>query len=216
MRLFALGIDQARDVFGADHQLAGRLRTVAGEHYPAPESPQKRSRLSRMLGPLFKTDDRMVVDPRRPSAADLDAILTGRYLPPDRLPAAWDVLELWFADLSWGELSLEISQHRFDEFEFALARVGLPSPYSLGQLMHNDASLPILPLPGLSVGYAKYQHALNTQHGLSAVIPELAPEDAQLAQQFAEFLAGFPLWASQATAAGQPEPDLLMIWHRAG
>lgn len=213
MRLFALGIDQARDVFGASDQLAGRLRTVAGEKFARPVPAQKR-RL-RIFGPLHKRDDQLVIDPADPTPADLDALLQGRYLPPDRLPAAWRALELWFGDLAFGELDVPITKSEFDQLEFDLARVGLPSPFALGQLLQNDAALPIMSLPDMSVGYSKTAHVLNTAEALASAVDHLTPQHAAVARRFLSFLEQFPAWSRLAQQEARPEPDLLAIWHRA-
>lgn len=213
LRFFALGIDEARDVFGADDQLAGRLRTAAGQHWATPERPRKTGLLG-SLGPLFRRDPRLEVDPRRPTGADIDALLTGRFIAPDRLGAAWQVLELWFAEIGWGDASWDLDPAGFDAVEFALARAGLPSPYALGKLMALDARLPIVPSATTSCGYAKNSHVLRTAQALSVVMSDLADEHGDFAGEVLRFLNRFEQWGTAAAEAGRPAPDLLVVWHR--
>ena len=80
----AISIDDVRDIFGAAPALAERLRGLAAQRL-APASPAKR----RWFGPVLRRDRDDAVDPRTPTPGDVDTLLAGGYVEPDRLPQCW-------------------------------------------------------------------------------------------------------------------------------
>lgn len=212
LRGYALGIDEVRDIFGAPPELAARLRSAAASAFPPPETPKRG--LLNWLGPLRKRDERLVVDPHNPQAADVDTLLSGRFCPPDRLAAAWRLLTIWLEDLSWGELTMEVTAEQFDELEFSLARAGLPSPLSLGTLLANDPQLPLLPPPGSSVGYAKHRHLYAVRDALSDTSASLEEKDQEILNPMLQFLDRMDQWSKDAESTRRPQPDLFVVWDR--
>ncbi|MDO4785252.1 MAG: hypothetical protein Q3997_09245 [Propionibacteriaceae bacterium] len=213
LRGFALGIDEVRDIFGAAPELAARLRAAAAEAFPAPDPPRRPGLLG-WLGPVLKRDDRLIVDPRRPTRADVDTLLAGRFCPPERLVPAWDLLTVWLTSLAFGQATLLASPDQLSELEFSLARVGLPSPLALGTLLANDPQLPLLPPPGTSVGYAKHHHVRAVRAALEERMAELPGTDQDLLRPFLDALSGWDEWQAQAAGLGRPKPDLFVIWQR--
>ncbi len=165
LRLYAIAVDALRDVFGADTDLADRLRGVARERF-AVDAPPPPSAL-RKIGPLFRRHQATEVDPRRPLRGDVDALLTGAHIEPDRLPQCWQVVMAWLDDLAVAEVAVGFVD--VDDAEFDLARAGLPSEYSLRHLAGRDLGIPLRPLPTQVVGYAKHGHVVETFHELRAV-----------------------------------------------
>ena len=68
----AVAIDDVRDVFRADADLAARLRAIAAEAF-GPATPTRRG----WLGPLTKRHRLTEVDPSVPSKQDMQALLSG-------------------------------------------------------------------------------------------------------------------------------------------
>lgn len=159
--LFAVGIDAVRDIFRADVTLAGHLRNVAARRFP---SPAPAPGLLTRLGPLFRRQRATEVDPSRPLAGDVDAMLAGGFIPPDRSRACWSLLLAWLEDVGGASHRLELDD--IDDLEFDLARAGLPSQYSLRGLAGRPLGVPLQPLRGQVVGYCKHVQAVETLHAL--------------------------------------------------
>lgn len=212
LRGYAIGIDEVRDIFGADQRLAAHLRALASDAFPAP-NPPARTLLNR-LGPLFRRDAALVVDPTMPTSSDVEGLLTGRFCPPERRAPSWLVVHRWLADLSWGSIERPLGQTELDDLDFALAKAGLPSPFALGRLLAGDAQLPLLPAPGMSVGYAKHHLVMAMWDALADVVPRLEAPDAEQVTTLLDFLSCFSGWAQDAQSQSRPAPDLLTIWDR--
>ena len=53
LRLYAIGVDEVRDVFGAPPELAAEFRRVVAEQFPPVTTPKAPGMLGK-LGPLFR------------------------------------------------------------------------------------------------------------------------------------------------------------------
>ncbi|TRY20100.1 hypothetical protein FOJ82_04335 [Tessaracoccus rhinocerotis] len=159
LRLFAISIDAVRDIFGADPALAERLRAVAAARF----APPTRARPSGILG-LFRRDRQLEVDPSRPLVSDVEALLAGGYISPDRTRQCWLVLLAWLEELSTAHAELAVRE--LDTLEFDLARAGLHSDNSLRNLAARQLGTILRPLPGQTVGYAKHSTAVDTLDAL--------------------------------------------------
>lgn len=92
LRLYAIGIDEVRDVFRASPELAAELRRVAETAYPPKTTPPAPGLLGK-LGPLFRRPaGAPVVSPDTPVEADVADLLAARFIRPERQPAAWRLL----------------------------------------------------------------------------------------------------------------------------
>ncbi|WP_147454027.1 hypothetical protein [Tessaracoccus antarcticus] len=170
LRLFAIGINDVRDIFGADAPLAARLRDSAARHFAAP--PHPRSLLSK-LGPVFSRHPQSEVDPQNPLRSDVDALLAGGHIPVERLVQCWQVLLAWLGDLS--AQSLDITLDGLEALEFDLALAGLPSDFSVRRLASRELGTPLRPLPHQVVGYSKHQHVVETYTELRQVHDDAGP-----------------------------------------
>ncbi|MGO1385150.1 MAG: hypothetical protein ACTHWA_05785 [Arachnia sp.] len=164
LRLFAININDVRDIFGADESLAVRLRALAAAQF-APQQPQKT--LLGRLGPLLARNKRTEVDARLPSSFDVEALLSGGHIPHDRLPQCWPLLMLWLDTLAAHRLSVAFDS--LEAVEFELARAGLDSTYSLGSLATRELGISLHPLPGQIVGYSKHAHVVEVSAHLRRV-----------------------------------------------
>lgn len=160
-RVFAVSINDVRDIFGADALLAARFRTVAAKRF-APV-PHHRTMIEK-IGPLFARDRAREVDTRFPLAGDVDALLAGGHIPADRLPQCWLLMDAWLEEISANTLGFTLEN--LDATEFELARAGLPSTFSLRSLATRELGIPLHGLPGQHVGYSKHEHAAETAHHL--------------------------------------------------
>lgn len=171
LRLFAISINDVRDIFGAHPALAARLRQLAATEFGPPAKP--RSLLDR-VGPLLSRNRSVEVDPRQPLAGDVDALLSGGHIHYERLHQSWDLMLLWLGALATRALSLTVAD--LDRLEFDLARAGLPSDFSLRQLAERELGIALRPLPGQLVGYSKHAHVLATLDQLRRVHDAAPPE----------------------------------------
>ncbi len=164
LRLFAISINDVRDIFGAELSLAAQLRDMAATAFAPPE-PQK-SLLSR-IGPLFSRHRTTEVDPRRPRSGDVEAILSGGHIPLDRLPQCWQLLLMWLGNMSAQHLDVTLNGLEKTEFELALA--GLPSDLSLRSLAARELGTSLRALPEQIAGYSKHGHVVEVARHLRMV-----------------------------------------------
>lgn len=208
LRLFAIGIDDARDVFAAPPELAERLRVSAAPLVPEP--PRRRRRDA--LGPLMRKPTLPPSDV--PLAADVENLLAGRFITPDRVQAAWMLVEHWLRDLSWGELRMSLTQFELDTWDFDLARAGMSSSFGIGRFFNEELGFPLRPLPGGQTGYVWHTQVVSAALAAEAVIGQLPEESAGRTRIFVDWCNKFTPWAEEAAAVGRPAPDLvaLMNW----
>ncbi|GAA3572623.1 hypothetical protein GCM10022197_31730 [Microlunatus spumicola] len=101
-RAYALAVPELRGLVGATGTLAARVRALAERAY-APPAPQVRDR----LGPIHRrVPGTPVVRPDDPDAADLELLLAGGPVPPDRAAATWRLVETAVAGLAWSSTAL--------------------------------------------------------------------------------------------------------------
>lgn len=198
LRLFAISIDAVRDIFGADPTLAGQLRGIAASRFapPAPQRPKG------ILG-LFRRDRELEVDASQPIASDVEALLAGGYVPPERTRQCWLVLLAWLEELGAGHADMVVEE--LDTLEFDLARAGLHSDHSLRNLAAHPLGTILRALPGQTVGYAKHANAVETLDALTALRQTAEAE-------FAAVIARTDPVAGVLTAvAADPNLDLVVI-----
>lgn len=184
LALFAIAIDDVRDIFGAHADLAERLRDVAATRFAPPV--RKRS----FFRPLLTRDPALGVDPALPSRRDVDALLAGGYIEPERLPQSWAIFTAWLEELSSAAVRADWDAAQFERIEWNLATAGLSSDFSLRRLAERPLGVPLHPLPGQLTGYCKHVHAVDTLHALTATLanPKVSDEAARLARQVSEVL----------------------------
>src|SRR4029453_5979548 len=99
LRLYAIGIEEVRGMFGAPPQVADHLRVVAQRAFAppsmeGPHDPLGRGGLLSKLGPIFKrVPATPVISPTQPEPHDLEVLLAGAYVPPNRTGATWRLPE---------------------------------------------------------------------------------------------------------------------------
>ncbi len=173
LRLFAISIDDVRDIFGADPPLAAHLRALAAQRF----APARTERpLLARIGPLFSRDRGTEVDQRTPLSRDVDAMLSGGHIAPDRLPQCWQLLLLWLDDLAARRLDLTLDG--LESVEFDLARAGLGSTFSLRSLASRELGISLHPLPGQIAGYSKHGHVVEVSRRLRRVQDDATEEFA--------------------------------------
>ncbi len=209
LRLFAIGIDEARDMFAASPEVADQLR-ASSQHLFAPP-PRKRGMLDR-LGPFSRKS--LLPDPNIPMPADAEDLLAGRFVRPDRVPAAWVLVEHWLGEISWGVYTTSVTDASLDAWDFALARAGLSSTYGIGRLFNEELGFPVRPLPGQETGYVSNGHALAAIDALTQAVDDVEGDPALWTKALLDWLSGYPQWAESAAAAGRPHPDLVGLLTR--
>lgn len=189
LALYAIAIDDVRDIFGADPALAGRLRTIAAARFSPPEPPKKR-----WFKPLMRYDIDSIVDPSLPSSSDVDALLAGGFIPVDRVPQCWSILGAWLEELATAKHSMPYDEAAFERVEWDLARAGLNSDYSLRNLAERELGTPLRPRPDQLAGYAKHVHVVETLEELSRVRanPDLTEETTSIIDPILRLLSVVP------------------------
>lgn len=177
--LYAVGIDDVRDIFGADEQLAAELTAAAQEAFP-PQAPRRRQGFL----PLRRRGPEFTVDPSRPTADDLSILLSGGYVAPERMLASWRLFHALLQHRSAAHVRVEIDDERLDDVEFDLARHGLDTFYSLRRLGERQLGIPLRGLEGAIAGYAKQVHVVETSRALRAVRDEVGPDTRATVDEF--------------------------------
>lgn len=210
VRLWAIAIDEVREIFGASPEVAARLRAVAADRF-ATATTAAPGLLGR-LGPVFRRPpEAPVVRPGVPSGSDVDTLLAGRYVPPHRLSASWELLEAWLDTLAWGGTGREETETGINEFDFDLARAEVSARHGLRSLLTTDLGIPLLPCPGLAAGWTRHAHAEQLATAWRAALPRLQPAHQNAASALLAWLDGFPGWIEGAGRLGRPAPDLVAI-----
>lgn len=174
--LFAIGINDVRDIFGADADLAARLRSAAERRLAARAPERKRS----WFKPMLRRDPDTEVRTTIPLRSDGEALLGGGFIEPDRLGPSWVIFTAWLYELSAAATEVPFDTELFDRVEWDLARAGLNSDYSLRRLADRQLGTSLRPLPRQVAGYAKSLHVAETASALRAALadPELPAETA--------------------------------------
>lgn len=210
VRLYAIAIDEVRDIFRATDATAATLRAIAAERFgdSAPAAPGLLGR----LGPVFRRHPGApVVRPGVPGGSDVETLLHGRYVPPHRLTASWLLLETWLERLAWGVLVQDLSEGRLNDVDFDLVRSEVPARLGLRSLLKGELGIALMPCPGLVAGWARAEHVAAMADAWRAAVDRLEEENRPVATAILDWLDGYPGWADAAVAANRPAPDLVAV-----
>jgi hypothetical protein len=193
VRLWAVSIADVRSLFHAAGDLADRLRADVPFQVL---TPAKQS----WFKPLLKRDPGApLLAADSPLPSDVDKLLHGHFVPPDRLAPSWQIVGHWLDRLAAAE-----------RLDFDLARAGVASHFGLRTLWARDAALPLRPLAGSEVGYQRYAVALELGEAWHASLPSLEGS-ADLVEHVSDWLRQLPTWAGDAEGAGRPAPDVFAV-----
>lgn len=212
LRLYALGIDELRGLVGAGPDTA-ELRDAARRAFAPPEQPAPRGLIGK-LGPLFRrAPDAPVVSPTDPEPRDVEVLLAGAYVSPERMGATWRVLEVLTQYRCWGSTRLPLTSASLDDLDFALARGGVAAAVGLGHLLTSNTGVRLLPVGGLTVGWHRHDKALAMADAYRAAMPQIkTDEQRDLVAALVGWLDGFVAWSRVATELHRPVPDLIGFW----
>lgn len=211
LRLYAVGIDEVRDIFGADAALADRLMAAAKVRW-FDNIPEPRRGILDKIGPLTKKA-LLPATPDMPTRADAEALLAGRYVAPERTLPAWRLLEGWVSVLAHDTLRLPMSAPDLDQLDFDLVAAGMPAELAIERAFRHETRVPLRPLPGMRIGYAKHAQALATADALRRVGDDVDPRSRGAADALRDWFAHYPCaWQDRATRDGRPAPDLVALW----
>ena len=213
VRLYALGMAEVRGMLGAPDERADALRDIAARAFEPAPTPARGSLIKR-LGPLFRrVPDAPLVHPTDPEPRDVEVLLAGAYVSPDRAGATWRVLETLVCGTAWGSTRMSLTSERLDELDFALAAGGVSAAVGLRHLLETGTGLPLVPVTGLRVGWHHYEQALAMAGAYRAALPQLEREEQRaLVAALASWLDGFVPWGSAAVSLERPAPDLIGFW----
>lgn len=214
LRLYAIGIDEVRGMFGASAPDQHRLRDVARQALAPPRDDRQRGGLLTKLGPIFRRPPAaMIISPTQPVPQDVDVLLAGAYVPPDRTGATWRVLETLVQGTAWGSTLMSLTTESLDDLDFALARGGVTSSVGLRHLLQSSPQLNLLPVRGLTVGWHPHEKALAMAGAYRAAMPQIKTREQQeLVAALVTWLDGFIPWAQVAVSLHRPVPDLVGFW----
>ena len=219
LRLYAVGIEEVRAMFGASPQVAEHLRAVAQRAFAppgleGPHDPAGRGGLLSKLGPIFKrVPATPVISPTQPEPHDLEVLLAGAYVPPNRTGASWRLLETLVQSIAWGSTRMGLTAQELDDLDFALARGGASASIGLRHLLNSTLSLNLIPVNGLKVGWYPHQKATAMAEAYRSAMPGIKTEgQREMINSLTIWLDGFVPWAQVAASLGRPVPDLVGFW----
>lgn len=209
IRLWAVSIQDVRGIFTAEPDVRERLLAeVPTVDQPSDHRHSRRGK----LGPLLRRSPQAPVVPAgQPTRQDAEVLLHGHYVPPERLSVTWLLFERWLNLFAASTLVIPGDQSVWDRLDFDLARAGLSSRYGVRHFWARDASLPLRPQLGTTVGYQRNADVLELQEAWTQVFPEVDPGSRELAGMILGWLDGFAQWTPDAEQAGRPAPDLFAV-----
>lgn len=211
LRLTSIALDDLRSLFSGSPAIEAHLEAVAAAAFPTP-TVGKRSLLDK-VGPLTKVPaNAPVLHPERPTRADVHDVTRGRFVPPERLPAAWTLVRAWVDACGWPTCTLTVTAASINDLDFELATGGVPTRYALRALLNDKLALPLRNGPGQATGYVSYDHARAMREAWAPAIPTLSPHHAQTAQYLVGWLGGLEGWAAFSATQGRPRPDLVALF----
>lgn len=204
VRLWAVSISDVRSLFRPTGDLAQRLRGDVPFEVVTPHKPSWFAPLLRRApgAPVLAADS--------PLPSDVDKLLHGHFVPPDRLVPSWRIVSHWLDRLSAATLRLDFDRATSERLDFDLARAGVASHFALRTLWARDAALPLRPLGGSEVGYQRYAVAVELGEAWRASLGALEGS-ADLAEHVSDWLRQLPRWAEDAEGAGRPAPDVFAV-----
>jgi len=147
--LYAIPLDDVRDFFAAPDSLAADLLARAADV----AHDQVKPPLIGKVGPLMRHPIQPLIDLPGPSIDDAHAMIEGRALPPNRLGPAWVIVRHWCAVYCCDSTQVEVSRDQLATLDFEHVAAGMGSQYSFGTVLSRDPHLPLLPAPGLVIGW---------------------------------------------------------------
>jgi len=200
-------------MFGASPRVAEHLRGVAQRAF-APPVEAGRSGLLGKLGPIFrKVPATPVISPTQPEPRDVEVLLAGASIPPDRMGATWRLLETLVQGTAWGSTQMRLTEAGLNDLDFALARGGVSAAVGLRHLLNSKTGLSLIPVTGLTVGWHPHDKALAMNEAYRSAIREIkTDEQREMISSLTVWLDGFLPWAQVAASLGRPVPDLIGFW----
>jgi hypothetical protein len=204
VRLWAVSIADVRSLFRPTQEMAESLRSDVPFHVLSPYKPG-------WFKPLLKADPGApVLAPDSPLPSDVDKLLHGHFVPPDRLVPSWQIVSHWLDRLSAANLRLDIDTATAQRLDFDLARAGVASHFGLRTLWAREAALPLHPPAGSEVGYQRYAVAVELGEAWRASLGALEGS-SDLVEHVSDWLRQLPTLAEDAEGAGRPAPDVFAM-----
>jgi hypothetical protein len=166
------------------------------------------------LGPIFRRVPAAPIIPStQPEPRDVEILLTGASVPPERMGAAWRVLETLVQAVAWGSTRMRLDGPELDDLDFALARGGVTAAVGLRHLLSCTTSVNLIPVSGLTVGWHPHEKALAMAGAYRSALPQIkTDEQREMITSLATWLDSFVQWSRAAGTLGRPVPDLVGFW----
>ena len=203
LRLYAIALDDVRVIFHAPPDAAVALRAIARDQFAPDASAGKSAWFSRPSSRRLPAD--------HPAADDIDTLLAGRFVRPERLVPSWRLIETWIAAMAWGCHRTGLDAAQIDAIDFDLAKAGVAPSLSLRSLVSRWDE-PVRFAPGLVAGTAPGTQADAMLAAWTAVDEEVDDDHRDAVNGCREWFAQFPGWRDAAAAQHRPPPDLVAIF----
>lgn len=165
------------------------------------------------MGPLFRRPPGSPVrHPDVPDGVDVDRLLAGSHVPPERLGASWTLLRVWLEAKAWSHYEMPLDQSGAKALDFDLARAGAPAQVALGSFLARELGIPLRTAPGMAAGYSRGPHVLTAQRAWQEVVDRLEPDHQAQITGLLTWLESFDEWTRAAPRQRREPPDLVAIW----
>jgi hypothetical protein len=211
VRCWAIGIGEVRTLFAGDPAVRDVLVGLV-EPFESTVTPARQPGLLGKLGPLLRRPpDAPVIPLGTPTRLEAEAIVHGRYIAEPRLDAAWHLVRRWLDRSAVDAVHLDLDDHGLDSLDFDLARAGVGSQHGVRHLWRRDASLPLRPAPGMTVGYLRHVDAVALGADWAQAVATLDGASAAAATTVVGFLTRLSDAGDSESGAGRPAPDVVTI-----
>ncbi len=201
LHLYAIGIETFRDFFGKAGEDVAELRQLAEQAFPTPEPPT--ARMIDKLGPIMRRAAyEPVIRPDVPTGIEMDALVTGSFIPPTRLVAAWALVLVWLDEYAKHTAIVEGTTEEFRDADFELALAGLPSQYTLSACFTHELQIPLGTPLGWHTGWQKGTMMREGAEHWATASEDISKENHEL---LADVISWFADWSDD-------EQDLLVVY----
>lgn len=206
LRLYPIKIALVSKMFAANESFASSLRELTSEILPK-NNPRKTklSQLVRLWNSPSKAPDS---NNNSPSQDDIDRMLHGLEIAPERRPQAWQIFECWVRGISYSNWITEVSKEQLNKLESHGIKLGIPAEYVLSKLFITKLEIPLSEYPELQNGYVNYQFIEGFYLAWKEIMPSISANiSAAETQILTDLLVFFRNVLNYAD-----EPELLIFY----
>lgn len=202
LRLYPIQLALIPKMFAADESFASSLRELASDILP--KNSSAKGKISQLItfwrNPIGNPNSSNVL----PSQRDIDRLLGGLTIAPERQPQAWQIFECWVRSLGYSRWHKEVSRETLNHLETQGTKLEIPTEYGLSKLFINKLDIPLSEYPELQNGYVDYQFVEGFYLSWKEVLPKISAMENQVLTDLLVFFRNILNYAD--------EPEVLVFY----